>query len=306
MVNRNPIYVEIPIRAEMDDLWEASQSPGRHEQWDLRFSSITYQPKNHDDEPQEFTYKTNIGLGLSVEGWGRSKGTQDGKDGSKTSSLHFGTDQKISIITEGRGYWKYIPKSNKEMTFLTQYDYQTRFGKVGAWIDTLFFRPMIGWATALSFDVLKRWLEKGVAPKTQYIQFFAYWILSFFFPFVWIYHGLIPKVLYKHPEEIALAESLLPFSVGAGSVVVWMGIAEILFGLTWWFIKRRRWLYYLQVFAFPVLTLSAIMSDPSTLTHPFSPLTFNSSLFLLSVLGLAVSRDVPTAKNCKRKRKESA
>ncbi|KGP91807.1 hypothetical protein N780_15645 [Pontibacillus chungwhensis BH030062] len=305
-MKKNSIYVEIPIHAEMEDLWEASQNPGLHEQWDLRFSSISYQPKEREDDPQEFTYRTNIGLGLSVEGWGRSKGTHDGKDGSRTSSLHFGTDQKISIITEGKGYWKYIPKADKDMTFLTQYDYQTRFGTLGAWVDRLFFRPMIGWATALSFDVLKRWLEKGMTPKSQYLQFFAYWILSFFFSFIWIYHGLIPKVLYKHPEEIALAESLLPLSVSANSVVFWMGIAEILFGLSWWVIKRRRRLYYLQVFAFPILTASAIMADPSTLTHPFSPLTYNSSLFLLSVLGLAVSRDVPTAKNCKRQKKESA
>lgn len=302
-MKREPIYVETRIEADMEDLWNASQIPDQHEQWDLRFSSIIYQPKEQEEDPQDFTYKTNIGLGLSIEGWGRSKGTHNGKDGSRTSSLHFGTDQRISIITEGRGYWKYI-RNDKDLTFLTQYDYQTRFGKVGALFDRFIFRPMIGWATALSFDVLKRWLEKGVTPKSQYIQFFFYWMLAFFFSFIWIYHGLIPKILFQHPEEVAMAESLLPDGVSAPNVVLVMGIGELLFGLSWWFFGRRKWLYLIQAWAIPILTLSAIVADPGTLTHPFSPLPYNSSLFLLSLIGLTISRDVPTAKTCKRKRKE--
>ena len=45
--------------------------------------------------------------------------------------------------------------------FITRYDYQTRFGKLGEWFDQLSFRPMMGWATAWSFDRLRISLEKG-------------------------------------------------------------------------------------------------------------------------------------------------
>lgn len=44
MMNK-PIYVEIPIQANIDEVWEFTQKPELHEQWDLRFSTITYLPK---------------------------------------------------------------------------------------------------------------------------------------------------------------------------------------------------------------------------------------------------------------------
>ncbi|WP_279401340.1 hypothetical protein [Piscibacillus salipiscarius] len=178
---KNPIYVEIPIKSEMDKLWRVTQTPDEHEKWDLRFSSITYLPKQ-DDKPQLFTYKTNIGFGLAIKGWGKSIGTHDAdaKDGSKTSSLHFGTKQKLSLIKEGRGYWKYNPQPNGTIQFLTQYQYSTNWGKVGNLID-LFFRPMMGWATALSFDVARRWLETGETPSVQYVRFFSTWLIAILF-----------------------------------------------------------------------------------------------------------------------------
>lgn len=94
-MKNKPIYVEIDINTSMDNLWEVSQNPSLHEQWDLRFSSIKYLPKE-ENKPQHFEYKTNIGFGMSVTGWGKSVGTFHSKDGSRTSSLHFGTDQIIS------------------------------------------------------------------------------------------------------------------------------------------------------------------------------------------------------------------
>jgi hypothetical protein len=97
----NPIYVEVPIQAKLDDLWEASQNPKLHEQWDLRFSSITYLPKK-EKEAQQFTYTRTVGPFYKVEGWGKSVGSYQ-NDKQRTSSLHFGTDQKLSPIREGRG-----------------------------------------------------------------------------------------------------------------------------------------------------------------------------------------------------------
>ncbi|WP_318010750.1 DoxX-like family protein [Bacillus sp. RAR_GA_16] len=122
------------------------------------------------------------------------------------------------------------------------------------------------------------------------------------FSFVWMYQGLVPKIWMKHPEEISMATNLLPEAIDASLVVFVMGIGEILFGLIWLFYRKRYWLFKLQLMAFPLLTLSAILAAPRVLTHPFNPLTFNISLFVLSVIGVKFSRDIPTAKTCKRKR----
>ncbi|MCA0969228.1 DoxX-like family protein [Halobacillus litoralis] len=283
------IYVEADIQAPIEDVWEASQEPHLHEQWDVRFSSIRYQPKEHEDDPQHFTYETNVMPGIKVSGWGKSVGTHHAEDSSRTSSLHFGTDQKISPIKEGRGYWKYIP-TDEGTTFLTQYQFESRWGE--SW-----FRPLIGWGTALSFDVFKRWLEKKEAPRSQYVRFLTYWMLTFLFAFIWIYHGLVPKLIAMHPEEQALAQN--PF-LDAQSVVLLAGLVEVAFGFVWLVYRKRKRLFKLQLVAIPFLTVAAIVADPSTLAHPFSPLTYNLSLIVLSVMGTFVAEDVPTAASCRR------
>src|SRR5699024_10677584 len=147
-------------------------------------------------------YTRTVGPFMKVEGWGKSLGHRESKDDSRSSSLHFGTPQKLSPIREGRGYWKYIPKDHDtKTTFLTEYNYDVNFGKMGSLFD-IAFRPLIGWGTALSFDVLKRWLEKGEAPKLQFLRFFFTYGISYLFVFIWLYNGLIPKLLAKHPDEI--------------------------------------------------------------------------------------------------------
>ena len=40
-----PIYVEIAIRAPLDELWRRTQSPDLHQRWDLRFTRIDYLPR---------------------------------------------------------------------------------------------------------------------------------------------------------------------------------------------------------------------------------------------------------------------
>ncbi len=294
-----PIYVEINIEAPMEELWEATQTPSLHEQWDVRFSSINYLPKI-DNEPQLFEYKTNIIPGYSIAGWGKSVGSFHAKDHSRTSSLHFGTTQRLSPIREGKGYWKYIPKEDS-IQFLTQYDYQSNFGAFGRLVDKYLFRPGMGWGTALSFDVLKRWLEKKESPRAQYTRFFLYWMITILFFIIWVYQGLIPKIVWTHPEELRMLTALSPFSMGT-SMLHTIGALEILFGLVWLFYRRKKKLFGLQLILFPLLTLSAILADPGILTHPFNPFTFNLALFILSIAGFWISNDIPTAKSCKRTR----
>lgn len=301
LMKRKPIYVEISIRADADDVWNMTQDPKIHEQWDLRFSSITYLPKKSEDDPQWFRYETNVGCGLKVAGWGKTVGVHHQQDGSKSSSLHFGSDQKISPIREGKGYWRYIP-TDKGTTFLTQYDYEPRYGAVGRLFD-LFFRPMMGWATALSFDVLKRWIEKGEPPRTQYARFFSNAIVAGFFFFVWLYQGLASKIIANHPEEMMMVSRLLSIDgVAAAKVVGAIGVIETLFAFVWLFYRNKRRLLAAQIVLFPLLAIGAVIASPELAWRPFNPVVLNLSLWALSVIGWTLANDVPTATSCKRAR----
>jgi hypothetical protein len=159
-----PIYVEILVRAPIDELWEKSQRPDLHERWDLRFTRIEYLPRLSLSEPQRFLYATRIGFGLEIRGAGESVGATDESDGSRTSALRFWSDDRRSLIREGSGYWRYVPTADG-VRFLTGYDYGTRFGLPGRAIDRLVFRPLLGWATAWSFDRFRLWLEEGMTPE---------------------------------------------------------------------------------------------------------------------------------------------
>jgi len=158
------IYVEILIRAPMDKIWEYTQTPQLHQQWDLRFSTIDYMPRTEIASPQCFRYATRIGCGLEIAGEGHTTAYRELPDGSAISALEFASDSRLSLIRRGTGYWKYIP-TRDGVRFITVYHYSTRFGAFGARFDRSVFRPLIGWATAWSFDRLRLWLEAGIHPR---------------------------------------------------------------------------------------------------------------------------------------------
>ena len=186
------IYVEILVQAPIDALWTHTQTPELHERWDLRFSRIDYLPKSHVTDPQRFRYTTRIGFGLEVSGEGETVGQRHLTDGSRSSALRFGSGEPLSIIREGSGYWKYIPTTNG-IRFLTWYDYRTRFGPAGALFDRWIFRPLIGWATAFSFDRLRLWLEQGVNPEHAMRQALVHFVARVALVAVFVYQGqLLP------------------------------------------------------------------------------------------------------------------
>jgi hypothetical protein len=158
-----PIYVETRIHAPLDEVWEKTQLPELHRRWDLRFTSIDYLPRV-EGEPQRFRYATRLGFGVRVEGTGESVGEREGAAGARTSALTFRSDDRKSLIRAGSGFWRYVP-TDDGIRFLTRYDYEPRWGIVGRIVDRVAFRPLLGWATAWSFDRLRLWLEEGVPPE---------------------------------------------------------------------------------------------------------------------------------------------
>jgi len=292
------IYVETFIKAPIDSVWEYTQNPQLHQQWDLRFSEINYLPKVNEQDRQKFLYRTNIGFGLSIAGEGESYGTKE-VDGVRTSSLVFGTEQRISLIELGSGFWRYIPK-NGGVTFLTLYDYRTRFGWLGRYFDSIVFRPMIGWATAWSFDALRLWLELGIHPRSSILRCLRYWIVSIVLCFLWVYQGLVPKLLFANTGELELISQIGLFRGYEPSVLAIAGVLEILFGLTFLFIrKRNKLLHYINIFLLIGLLLSG-MAFPSVFLAPFNPITLNGAMIALSATQLLENEPLATAKNCLR------
>lgn len=162
------LYVEALIRADLDALWERTQEPASHQRWDLRFTEIDYLPAA-PDEPRRFRYATRVLPFLTVAGTGVSAGEKRRPDGTRTSALRFASPHPLSLLAEGSGYWRYVP-TDDGVRFLTGYDYRVRWGRPGALADRFALRPLMGWATAWSFDRLRLWLERGISPRQALVH----------------------------------------------------------------------------------------------------------------------------------------
>jgi len=118
---------------------------------------------DHPPATRRFRYATRVLPWLTVSGHGTCAGERRRPDGSRVSALRFSSAHPLSLIATGAGYWRYVPTAHG-VRFLTGYDYGHRWGAAGRAAD-LVFRPLMGWATAWSFDRLRLWLEHGVTPE---------------------------------------------------------------------------------------------------------------------------------------------
>lgn len=295
-VTREAIYVERTVDGSLDDVWERTQEPDEHERWDLRFSEISYLPRE-DGEPQRFTYRTGVAPGLAVAGTGESVAT-NADDEETTSVLAFESDERLSLIREGRGFWRYV-ETEDGLRFLTEYNYETRWGRAGAVVDRLVFRPLLGWATAYSFDVLARWVEDGTTPETSYRLAAAHAVARVALALVWVYQGLLPKLLVGHAAERA------PFvALGLGSIadeaVIALGVLEVLLGLLV-LVRWRSWIVAAVAGGLPVvLAAGAVAGDPSIAVGPYNPVVSAVAMAGLGGVAAVLVRRVPTARNCLR------
>ncbi|MDR6571442.1 uncharacterized protein YndB with AHSA1/START domain [Curtobacterium sp. 320] len=156
-MGKRGIYVETVIDADVDRVWAATQDPEQHVRWDVRFSEIVPEPADADGAAR-FTYVRRSPV-HDVHGTGVSIGERRRADGTRTSALRFATDDRLSPIRAGRGYWRYVPTDDGRTRFVTGYDYDSGWGPLD-----LVVRPLLGWATAWSFDRLRIWLEGGAEP----------------------------------------------------------------------------------------------------------------------------------------------
>jgi hypothetical protein len=301
-VRRPGIYVEILIAKDLDAVWHLTQVPELHQRWDLRFSRIEYLPKTTDAEPQKFLYETRIGFGLAIRGTGESIATRvaPGGDGETASSLKFASEDWKSLIREGAGYWKYVPTATG-LRFFTWYDYRVRFGALGRMSDWI-FRPLMGWATAWSFDRLRLWAEYGQSPETSMLFASIHAVARVTIAAIWIWHGLVPKLIFRHADE----QRMLTQSGLSVSWLPWVGVGEILLGLVVLIAWRRREAFPVTIVLMLLAVVAVAARSPEYLWGAFTPVTLNLAVIALAVVGWMAAGRMPQAARCLRSHPEGA
>ena len=298
------IYVEAHIQGPVEELWEKTQNPDMHQRWDARFTSITYLPSADQAERQRFRYSTRIGFGLSVDGQGETVARRSDGAGRRTSSLRFWSDDSKSLIREGAGYWQYVPVEGG-VRFITAYDYQTRFGLIGRAVDRLVFRPLMGWATAWSFDCLRLWIEKGIDPAASMQRSVIHAVCRITVALVWLYQGLFPKLLAGHADELLMLADAGFTATVAPTVLAVFGTLEMALGASVVAFFRRRWPLTATLVLMVMATIAVAINSPQFLFAAFNPVSLNLLLAVVALIGLVVMRDLPSARRCLRNKQEA-
>ena len=146
------IVVEAIIPAPVEVVWERSQVPEQHTAWDIRFNHIGYIDKTDERGYHLMDYRTNVALGITINGHGRYLTNSE----HSHSSFEFDSDDWKSIIRNGRGIWLYRPCSGGTL-FKTVYDYDVRHGWIGRVLDAAVFRSLLQLATEWGFETLRQW-----------------------------------------------------------------------------------------------------------------------------------------------------
>jgi len=234
-----------------------------------------------------------------VRGLGETVGEKDGANGERTSALRFWSDDPRSLIREGAGYWRYVPAGDG-VRFFTSSDYRVRFGLLGRAADRGVFRPLIGWATAWSFDRLRLWIEKGIDPAVSLQRRLIHGVARGGVAFVWVYQGAAPKLLGPHADELKLIRQAGVPEGYAAPCARLLGGGEVAFGLVLLFAFHRRWPLLLTIILMIAATVGVAVNSASFLGAAFNPVGLNLAVIALASVGLLAARDLPSARRCLR------
>lgn len=108
--------------------------------------------------------------------------------------------------------------------------------------------------------------------------------------FAWAYHGLVPKLLGPHRDEMTMNLALGLSEQGARQLAYGAGIGELLMAAVLIACWRRRWPLMLSAAAMIGLLAYVLVLTPQLALGAFNPVTTNLALLSLSLIALSASR----------------
>lgn len=116
--------------------------------------------------------------------------------------------------------------------------------------------------------------------------------------FIFIYHGLIPKLLFLDKTELFINKihlNLLDIQVIQPYMVSYAaGVGEVILGLIILLLPKLKWPVWLAFWALLGLLLDMMLIVPMTLTGAFNPLTLNISGMMLAWIALMPNQCAPS------------
>lgn len=114
---------------------------------------------------------------------------------------------------------------------------------------------------------------------------------------VFIWHGLVPKILWLSPDEVAMiaAHGLPAHGLFAPEIIARVaGIGEVLLGLLLLLLPGRRWPLLLAAAALILLLLDVALLSPHLLLQAFNPLSTNLAALALCLVAWLAEQPAPS------------
>ena len=100
--------------------------------------------------------------------------------------------------------------------------------------------------------------------------------------FLWGYQGLIPKILFINPDEIAIWQTF-GLSYAQAQLAGWgSGVLECVFALLFLF-NSSKYLHYLSILSLVFLFALVAFLIPDSLIRAFNPVVMNLAMISLSI-----------------------
>ena len=107
--------------------------------------------------------------------------------------------------------------------------------------------------------------------------------------FIWLWHGLVPKLIVQHPDEYAPLLGMGIDQSTAETIVMLSGWGEIVFGLLILILWKARWPFLLTIVAMSGLLLGVFFTSPELALGAFNPVTLNLLVIVVATIALLSS-----------------
>ena len=120
----------------------------------------------------------------------------------------------------------------------------------------------------------------------------SYNISRFAIALIWLYHGLVPKLIFQHATELELINKG-PLVGSAETTLILAGVGEVLIGICVVVFWNRLWPVYLSLAGFVMLLLASVVISPGHAVHAFNPITLTLSAIFFCLIQFSEVREGP-------------
>ena len=108
---------------------------------------------------------------------------------------------------------------------------------------------------------------------------------------IWLYQGIVPKLLGPHRDETAMIAALGVPPEQQATIAYLAGAAEVALGLCIVLVRRRAWPHVISVASLAGLLAFVVLFTPAYLRGAFNAVATNVAVLALSVIAIIIIRE---------------